>query len=108
MDDSQKYRSGLVVFFGNIFLYNFGKRGIPRFVALHNIARAFVYNNQVIVLKKNLKIVFGAMRAEVYGLRSLKVYGKNYYLIPLLGVRGLNSVHCRSENRHFSHRYYTV
>ncbi len=61
MDQPQKDRSGFVIFLSDVILDHFRQWRIACLIALDNISRTLVDNKQMIVLKKNLKIVFGAM-----------------------------------------------
>ena len=53
---AQKRTVGLILFFSDVFFNLILQRFVTRIINLHNISRAFVYGNKVIILIKNIFI----------------------------------------------------
>ena len=58
MHDTQKHFAGLLVFVFDVFLDDIAEWFVARFVALHDIADAFVDDDDVVVFVENLEVGF--------------------------------------------------
>ncbi len=61
MHNPKIHGSGFIVFLGKIGFGDFRKGRISSLISLYNVSRALVYNNDMIVFKQHLKVLWGAV-----------------------------------------------